>query len=349
MKNHSLHIFIVLSLAFWVGCVSKSPVKTPLPEKFQPTTPSFDNTRQPVPSPSKDFSTVVLDKNFFVIHYDTKHRLAKYVEYRLTADNLKKSFVIRKDRFHEDLELFRLKVTPVGADDYKYSGYDRGHLAPSGDFEWSEEANDATFTMANMVPQKPSLNRVAWRGLEEQVRGWACAEGELRIVTGPLINAGSTQLSSGITVPQRFFKVVLDETPPRKAIGFVFEQADNRFRAYQEKVASVRDIETLTGVDFFSDIPAEEQDKIENHSDLEQWRGEKCKGSGAMVVNANLPVNLAGGMCAAGTLKPASIRGCCSHHGGVMGPKKHRACCTTNNEVICQDGSISASCRCGGE
>ena len=39
-------------------------------------------------------------------------------------------------------------------DDYKYSGYDRGHLVPAGDMKWSKQAMSDCFYLTNMMPQK---------------------------------------------------------------------------------------------------------------------------------------------------------------------------------------------------
>lgn len=251
-------------LIFWVGCATK---------------PSISESPQRPTQPEVAPTAVTLDKKFFVIHYDSKHRQARYVEYRVKADDLRRSFVKREDRFHADPDLIKLKLPAIGPNDYEYTGYDRGHLAPSGDFEWSAEANDATFTMANMSPQKPQLNRSAWRGLEDIVRNWACTEGELRIITGPLFDSKDQRLPSGVAIPSRFFKVVLDETPPRKAIGFVLDQQDSKIQIYKERSKTVREVEAMAGIDFFSDLPKTEQDQIEIKADLIKWKSSKCKGT----------------------------------------------------------------------
>lgn len=54
--------------------------------------------------------------------------------------------------------------------DFAHSGYDRGHLAPAADHASSQARMDATFTLSNVVPQSPSLNREYWARLEKFVR-----------------------------------------------------------------------------------------------------------------------------------------------------------------------------------
>lgn len=266
VKLKSLISFSFMVL-FWIGCATKPPTTEPQLPRQRPdksdTTPS----------------TIRLDKKYFIVHYDPQHRQARYVEYRLRAEDLKRSYVKREDRFHADTDLLKMKLPAVGPKDYEHTGFDRGHLAPSGDFEWSAEANDSTFTMANMSPQKPQLNRSAWRGLEDTVRNWACSESELLIVTGPLFDGQTQKLSAGVTIPNRFFKVVLDLTPPKKAIGFVFQQSDSQIHSYKQRVKTVREVETISGINFFEDLPKQEQDSVETKADLNNWKGSKCKGT----------------------------------------------------------------------
>ncbi len=69
-------------------------------------------------------------------------------------------------------------------EDYRRSGYDRGHMTPSGDMP-DAAAQDQSFSLANMVPQTPQLNRGIWEGVESAVRHLAEREGELFLVTGP--------------------------------------------------------------------------------------------------------------------------------------------------------------------
>ncbi|XP_027766771.1 endonuclease domain-containing 1 protein-like [Empidonax traillii] len=51
--------------------------------------------------------------------------------------------------------------------DYDGSGWDRGHLNPSGQHE-NETIRNATFTLTNAVPMNPTLNRGQWRIYEQQ-------------------------------------------------------------------------------------------------------------------------------------------------------------------------------------
>jgi endonuclease G, mitochondrial len=220
-------------------------------------------------------SEVYADHGYFVVSFNEEHQLPNWVFYKLSKSDLKNSRAKRKDRFFADPILKSKNVMSLSPQAFAKSGYDRGHLAPSADFQWSQEANDRTFVMSNMVPQSKGLNRSAWKILEERIRNWACHEGELRVATGPVLEPNLKTLASGAKVPKRFFKAVLDDTPPRKTIAFVYHQNDRK-DVYKERAMSVKDLEKMTRIDFFSDLEDLEENKIESTYRVDEWMEGTC-------------------------------------------------------------------------
>lgn len=179
-----------------------------------------------IPAKDSHHRLVELDHQYFKIGYDPDLRLALYVSYQLSAENLSGIKYKRKNKFRADPLLLKLGVPYVEAKEYSRSGYDRGHLAPAADFAWSEEASHRTFVMSNMAPQKPKLNRKAWKMLEDQVRRWACGEKKITVITGPILEESRKRLKSGLLIPESFYKVIIDETPPKKILSFIYHQDD---------------------------------------------------------------------------------------------------------------------------
>ena len=163
----------------------------------------------------------------------------------------------------------------VNPKDYIHSGYDRGHMAPSADFLWSQRANDETFVMSNMVPQTPNLNQKAWSKLEAQVRRWGCGEKKITVITGPILEDNLPKLLSGIPIPRKFFKVIVDETPPKKTIAFIYDQYDAVGTKYVDRIASIDDITGKTKLRIASmiDMPAKE---IRAISSTNKWKEADC-------------------------------------------------------------------------
>ncbi len=252
--------------------LEKTPAPLPAPVSIEQGKSFYPKSIYPRPE-------VILDHTYFQISYNEKHKLANWVTYGLYARNLKNSVGHRKDRFITDPLLIQKQIPYLDSKAYAKSGYDRGHMAPSGDFKWDQDVNDSTFVMSNMAPQKPNLNRKAWRYLEDRVRGWACHEGELSIVVGPIIEDNLSKLPSGVSVPRRFYKAVLDETPPRKAVAFIYSQGDAQ-DVYKERAITVRDLEKVIGYDLFLELDPKERERIESSFDLDAWVEEDCSAAG---------------------------------------------------------------------
>jgi endonuclease G len=189
------------------------------------------------------------------------------VAYRLTKQMVSTKAVKRSNRFHVDPAVDGCP----SPDEYKRSGYDRGHIAAAEDMRWSEQAMQDSFSMANMTPQSPGLNRGPWKRLEERVRTWAAAFDEVYVTAGPVLTEPCLKtIGHAICVPARHFKVVLERTGGEiKAIGFIFPQdAKGDLTPY---VRSVAEVQKVTGLDFFPALPDDIEQKVEAHADLGAW------------------------------------------------------------------------------
>lgn len=107
-------------------------------------------------------NTVVLCNSFFATVYDDVNNA---VVFSTEVAQERKVKVNRTDDFRADK---RIADSPTPAD-YTNTGYDRGHMVPAANADATNEMSD-TFYMTNMTPQLPSVNRVAWRNLEDRVR-----------------------------------------------------------------------------------------------------------------------------------------------------------------------------------
>ena len=156
----------------------------------------------------------------------------------------------RQGEFHAEDRLPQADQAQL--EDYSRSGYDRGHMAPSGDMP-DEQAQQQTFSLANMVPQKAELNRGIWAGVESAVRRLATREGELFVVTGPAFQGQQVQSigPDGVLVPSSTWKAVYD---PRAAGTGVYVCSNTATPGCE--VVSVAALTQATGIDPFPALPA---------------------------------------------------------------------------------------------
>ena len=158
-------------------------------------------------------------------------------------------------------------------DDYRNSGWDRGHLAPAADMKWSEQAMDESFYLSNISPQNGNLNRGVWKSIEELTRDNAQRYGEILVVTGPVFTnkKGLGYIGDNrVIIPNGFYKVLLAYDNGYTGIGFYCENVAGK-KKLSTYARSIDEIENITGIDFFHLLPDEIEDEIEIRYDWNDW------------------------------------------------------------------------------
>lgn len=230
--------------------------------------PARDNLVYGVPGPCDK----VVDREGYALGYKAAWKTARWVMYRLTDDEVVTQVARRSDVFAPD------PLIPNGPqlDDYRGSGYDRGHLAPAADMKWSRQAMTECFYLSNMVPQDRGNNSGIWNEIENTVRGFACAEGSVFVVTGP-VTPDPPALSIGkgrVAVPTELWKVVYDETPPKKMIGFIVPNRNVKGKP-RDYACSVEEVERRTGLKFFPKLSG--KDSLKTSFDASAWDWSKSQ------------------------------------------------------------------------
>lgn len=135
--------------------------------------------------------------------------------------------------------------------DYKSSGFDRGHLTPSGNFATSED-DQATFTLANVVPQHACLNQRTWRKMEESLLKRAAKTPEIFVVTGPLYEGAQVSTlknQNRVFVPTATYKAIY--IPGKGAGVYVATNPMTRAEVPKWSVISVNALAARAGLDVF--------------------------------------------------------------------------------------------------
>ena len=201
----------------------------------------------------------------YSLSYSEEHEQAEWVYYKLNP-NLLRGNTERSNNFRFD---FSISTGSASLNDYKGSGYDRGHLAPAGDMKDSYTSMSDSFFMSNMSPQVPSFNRGGWKRLEALVRSWA-EKDELYIITAGILKESLLKIGkNGVSVPEYFYKVIYVPTSS-KMIGFLMPNTKiNLDLSFYAK--TVDEIEKLTGIDFFYNIDDDLEDRLESELRIDNW------------------------------------------------------------------------------
>jgi endonuclease G, mitochondrial len=161
----------------------------------------------------------------------------------------------RQSKFHPDDNIRPSERAELHH--YGRSGYDRGHVAPSGDM-YDVQSQFESFSLANMVPQEPSVNRGIWEGIESVVRKLAKERGELYVVTGPVFQGEDLKrLGGAVIVPSQMFKAVFD--PSRKEAGAYL--VNNEPGTTVTKL-SVTELENLAGINIFPSLDQKTKERL---------------------------------------------------------------------------------------
>lgn len=196
----------------------------------------------------------------------------RWVAWHLDSKDIGKSG--RSNDFRPDEMLpVALQVTP---NDYRGSGYDRGHQCPSGDRTSNSDANSSTFLMSNMLPQAPDLNRQVWRKFEEYLRSQLKdGTNEIYVVCGGTGTLG--RIGEGrINIPAKCWKVALilpvgdgdlkRVSADTRVIAVEMPNVDGDATAkggWRDFLTTTDALEAETGLDLWSRVPVEVQQVIE--------------------------------------------------------------------------------------
>lgn len=174
-----------------------------------------------------------------------------------------------------------------------YGDYTRGHMLGSGERTATREMNNQTFYVTNIAPQlRDGFNERggAWNNLEYFVDRQICAD-TLYVVTGAIyddftapdgtnIKARTTVNKSDnkcVGVPTAYYKALLRTKSGRtgksvmeckaselKCAAFIVaHRSDVGYKPTAEDMISIKELERLTGVNFFANVPNAPESKVE--------------------------------------------------------------------------------------
>ncbi len=222
----------------------------------------------PSAASTSDPANYLIVRSQYALSYNRDAGIPNWVSWHVQASDLGS---VDRSQFMPDPDLpsdwYHVKPS-----DYTNSGYDRGHMAPSADRTSSSANNQVTFYMTNVVPQAPDNNQGPWVELENYTRELVRSGKEVYIIAGPAGKAGT--IGDGhVVVPESVWKIMLVLPAGKNDLQRIDANAEViavllpnrqgiRNDAWQSFSTSVSAIEALTGLQFFTALPADVQQAL---------------------------------------------------------------------------------------
>ena len=261
----SRKIKLIVSIAVFIIAYWLKQKETPTHTSTEETTKSSSTSFNFLPTST---TGAIIKHNGYQLSYNEQHEQAEWVAYSLDKkdivyNNFKRPFFIDDPKVRTKSASWR---------NYKNSGYDKGHLCPAADKRYSKEAHDETFYTSNVSPQKHDFNAGIWNKLEQKTRYWAKKYEHLYVVTGGILKPNLKTIGKDkVSVPNEFYKIILDYTQPEiKAIAFLLPHQESKLPLYNF-VVSIDEIERKTNIDFFPELPDDIETKLEANSNYKAW------------------------------------------------------------------------------
>lgn len=215
-------------------------------------------------------SVHVLDNPGFAVGYSEWHAGPAWVGYRVRRIR-EHGGAGRLDYFSVD----RRTLRRISTDDYRNSGFDRGHLAPNYAMAklHGKPAQQASFELSNISPQVPRLNQLLWQRLEEaEVDLLAPAQGELWVLTGPIYGAKPQRFGPAISIPKAFFRVwVRLQGDQPQVLALRIPQTICGFEDPARFVVSIDALEAEIGWDLMPELDDALEARLEAQVDTATW------------------------------------------------------------------------------
>ncbi len=167
---------------------------------------------------------------------------------------------------------------PIATDSYFGSGYDRGHLAPNYAIArvHGREAQQQSFLMSNISPQRPDLNRRLWQRLEEVIIDrFVPRFGVVQVITGPVFPERFLDNAFNrvglVEVPEAFYKIIVVPAESPMALAFIMPQGVRGDEPLDDFLVSIDEVEARTGLDFFPRLREDLAQSLEGGLVTDGW------------------------------------------------------------------------------
>lgn len=232
-SNRSL--FCPLIFVFALTFSTQVIAQTTCPKHYFESPPQLSNAK--LQTKTRELCSI----QFAVLHSGVT-RTPLYTAEMLTRETVRDAKEqVRYNTFHPDPRLPASERSELK--DFARSGYDRGHMAPSGDMP-TLEAQQESFALSNMIPQNPQNNRYLWAGIESTARQMAKKAARLYVVSGVMFTGTKiATVGDRVMVPTHLFKAIYNPKTGEAAAYLVRNDSGGEYAA-----VDMATVERLSGI-----------------------------------------------------------------------------------------------------
>ena len=241
-----LSLFAALLVSAWFVLRSSGKEEARVPETV--ALPESKGLELPEYSVDED----IIVHTGYTASYNHQTLVPNWVAWELTAEEVEGD-CNGSYSFSRDPDV---KNPKAQREDYKNSGYDKGHMAPRADMKWSEKALEESYYFTNICPQNHQMNSQGWRKIEELTRSLAKHYGSVFIVCGPIFDEHryGTIGKNGLQVPDRFFKALaINVDGDVKTVAFLMDN-NKQNKSPKHYAVSVDSVEAVIGRNLFPQV-----------------------------------------------------------------------------------------------
>lgn len=228
----------------------------------------------------------MIHQHEWITWYDEDLRIPLWVAYELTRADASAQLT-RRNCFRRDPRLSDEAASMC--EDYEEEIFDRGHMIPNADLNRGRLLQADSFILSNMIPQHDLFNQGIWARLESKVRAWARVADGVYVVTGVVFDkdnngqrdadadADLVDPTDRVAIPTHFYKIILHVRPSGfiDTISFILPHLDESVGStnpyLRDHIATIDEIEAVTGIDFFPELPNQRETAVEAFRSPALW------------------------------------------------------------------------------
>ncbi|EDV22535.1 uncharacterized protein TRIADDRAFT_58865 [Trichoplax adhaerens] len=258
-----------------------------------------------VPKYENAMDTCTLYHKQYISGYSNIYHIPLFAGYFL-SDKESTASPNKDTCYHRDIRL-DIATQTSNCSNYVNSSYEKGHLMPKSDVSFDVVTQSNSNMLSNIVPLHAAFKTGPWNYLEMLINKWSKKYGGIFVISGAMIKADHETVMSdpsywlngeigSVAIPTHLYKIVVkcqdsDQVACNgsasnhkpcggklEALSFILPhsksaspQCHSAVSQIFEHVSSIADIEKLTGIDFFPELPAELQVQLEAQIPTELW------------------------------------------------------------------------------